>query len=599
MSDLKQVLSSTSAYAKGHYVLCTGDTGLVRLGEFHLGVLPCHLRPVVVVGLGFDTGAQMSCKIPYALSALIVSLVITASASASTTYYIAANGNDSNNGTSKSTPWLHAPGMPNCSGNCASSVVNAGDSVIFRGGDTWHFQNRSSSPYTGGTWNWGFSGSSQSCQLNPSAGAIIKTSCIYIGVDVTWFSGNSFARPVFTQDNPISTSRPGACPFDSTNFNAVNLGSHNYLIFDNFEMSGACWQGSSFTGWVSTAGTQVEASNLYIHGWELGAASGADDTYSGLDGNMPKGNYILCDHNVFDNSDGSLGTTSGSASGFAIRNTCKEIAYSFFNKVTNGCICNPASVHDNTFQFMYEPATAQHGNVIESNTGVAATGAISIYNNVVHDTNEGVTFWPEPVQANLYFFNNVFWNISNAGNCLLLDGQGLSGTPVTVYIANNTFDSPCTVSFFAQHSGQEFNGTGVFENNHVIGYSSSALTAFYSVRGTAALTVKDNGGQVYQSTAAANSQGYTSSNGFQPTSALGATVGAGNNASGWCSIFSRDGALCSGTGEGVTLGIGGVAIFPTTAMNQRASSWDAGAYQFGASSSNKPNPPMGLAAIVQ
>ena len=52
-----------------------------------------------------------------ALLILTVSL-ITASASA-TTYYIAANGSDSNNGTSKTTPWLHAPGMPNCTSNCA------------------------------------------------------------------------------------------------------------------------------------------------------------------------------------------------------------------------------------------------------------------------------------------------------------------------------------------------------------------------------------------------------------------------------------------------------------------------------------------------
>jgi hypothetical protein len=54
------------------------------------------------------------------------------------TFYIAASGSDSNNGTSKSTPWLHAPGMPTCSNNCNSHSPSPGDQIIFRGGDTWH-----------------------------------------------------------------------------------------------------------------------------------------------------------------------------------------------------------------------------------------------------------------------------------------------------------------------------------------------------------------------------------------------------------------------------------------------------------------------------
>ena len=30
---------------------------------------------------------------------------------------------------------------------------------------------------------------------------------IYIGVDITWFSGSSFSRPIFNEDNPITTRR--------------------------------------------------------------------------------------------------------------------------------------------------------------------------------------------------------------------------------------------------------------------------------------------------------------------------------------------------------------------------------------------------------
>src|SRR5579872_7279861 len=64
-------------------------------------------------------------------------------------YFVAANGSDSNNGTSESTPWLHAPGMPNCTGNCqvvANSGLNPGNGVILRGGDTWHFGNSAATP---------------------------------------------------------------------------------------------------------------------------------------------------------------------------------------------------------------------------------------------------------------------------------------------------------------------------------------------------------------------------------------------------------------------------------------------------------------------
>src|SRR5208337_4960412 len=49
------------------------------------------------------------------------SLVTLASLGITNCYYIAANGNDSNSGTSESSPWLHAPGMySTCSGSCAT-----------------------------------------------------------------------------------------------------------------------------------------------------------------------------------------------------------------------------------------------------------------------------------------------------------------------------------------------------------------------------------------------------------------------------------------------------------------------------------------------
>src|ERR1700683_21618 len=47
--------------------------------------------------------------------------VTLASLGVNSCYYIAANGSDSNNGTSETSPWQHAPGMPACSATCASA----------------------------------------------------------------------------------------------------------------------------------------------------------------------------------------------------------------------------------------------------------------------------------------------------------------------------------------------------------------------------------------------------------------------------------------------------------------------------------------------
>src|SRR5690348_932642 len=103
----------------------------------------------------------------WACGAVIVTamaLLIAGRASA-TTYYIAANGSDSNIGTSKTSAWLHAPGMAGCSGTCASTSPKPGDSFILRGGDTWHYSSAAGTP-VGTPWTWSASGSSSGCNLD-------------------------------------------------------------------------------------------------------------------------------------------------------------------------------------------------------------------------------------------------------------------------------------------------------------------------------------------------------------------------------------------------------------------------------------------------
>lgn len=528
----------------------------------------------------------------------LFALVVGVASSSATTYYIAASGSDSNNGTAKSTPWLHAPGMAGCAGTCGSVTPKPGDSFILRGGDTWH---TSTGSPVGMPWNWQWSGSSSGCNVKSGSTA----TCIYVGVDTSWFAGGSWSRPVLSMDNPLSTNRPSSCKFDDGNITGLNLGSQNYVVFDNFEFTGKCWNGDPTANSVTVSGNQVQLTNFYFHGWTYGSGTSSDSSRM-IAGGGAASNYILIDHMVCDGSDSSLGTTPNQASGFCL-GIGSEIAYSVFNHVSNGCICTPSSVHDNLFENMFEPQGSVHGNVIESNGAKSGVGNMYIYNNVTHDIGEGVTFWPEPYPGtSLFVFNNVFYNIGNGGNCFMVDGQGSAGA-IQAHFYNNTFDyqsGGCQINFFASHAGQEFNGSVDFQNNHFINYPSSTLTSIYFKSGSPiSFSVKDNGGQLYQSEAQANSQGYTASNRYAPNSSSDATVGAGQSASGSCSTFSSDGALCKGTSAGVLSGSNHVATYPAISLVARSSSnWDIGAYQFGSggSSANQPpSPPRNLTATVE
>ena len=72
-------------------------------------------------------------KFEFLIIAILLSL-ITCSIGWSATYYVdATNGNDSNNGTSKSTPWKTISKVN-------SSRFNPGDQILFKRGETWREQ---------------------------------------------------------------------------------------------------------------------------------------------------------------------------------------------------------------------------------------------------------------------------------------------------------------------------------------------------------------------------------------------------------------------------------------------------------------------------
>jgi hypothetical protein len=649
------------------------------------------------------------------LMALAIFLGMASKASA-TTYYIAANGSDSNNGTSEASAWQHAPGMPACSNTCAGVTPQPGDIFIFRGGDAWHRSNTSATDnsanvYTGGEWDWTWSGNSLGTNCNyPTT----VSTCITLEGDGVWYNssvcGASYCRPQLEMDNPLwvnaganqDSTRPGfvtACTYNdqpsSSNGTSFGVVTGAGVLLQNFNIWGFCISG--FNSGTSCTGSEIKMSisgnaynffvNNWLHGWsesynpqsDGGAAFDECSMLGGTSSPPAGGTHNVVAFSSFDGSDAgpcqapwegsisvsgsSITVTSGPSlptgyTGFIVMNfgnaagdfgndhykiiitsattataqgvtppqgannaninfctggpirygDCWNYSHNEFRYLAIGGLCySDTVIANNTFENIYESFDpASHSQVYEnpSPPNDCTPSNVYIYNNLIRNTNTGETFELSTCGGySTYFFNNVFWNIGNGGNGIILDGNE-TPTP-TVYITNNTFDqgvaadgTPFKIRFVPSY-GAVLNI--ILENNHLIGGYTCPVSASSNLfSGTTGGTITDNGNEVCQSESAANAQGYTSSNNYQPTSASGATVQAGNNLSSSCSTYSPDSALCSGTSGGYT-NTAGSGTIPTPYITpvSRGTTFDAGAYQYSESTSSLPNPPTGLVVSVQ
>jgi hypothetical protein len=262
---------------------------------------------------------------------VLLGIILIGDSAFAATYYVAGNGSDNNNGTSKTSPWLHAPGMTGCSGSCAAYTPQPGDRFIFRGGDTWHntgslvglpwsitWNGTSGNPiYFGGsdtTWSNG----------NCSNGGIVDTigTAVYLprygestvgtpttpfvwrngdGSASSWVGGNiainGSVYVIASVQSPwqltlttsagtqyaVSYSNNLWCRpvvnmdgrlFSTGNGSMVTSDSTSYIDFDMFEVRGMYWndatQGNSFLQFIAAETNTNEydvITNLYIHGW--------------------------------------------------------------------------------------------------------------------------------------------------------------------------------------------------------------------------------------------------------------------------------------------------------------------------------------------
>lgn len=553
-------------------------------------------------------------------------LVTLSSLGLTSCYFVADNGSDSNNGTTEGTPFLHAPFMPNCSGNCATVTSQSagtwqGEAVIFRGGDVWHFGITSDSagnPASGGTWLWNTGTTPSGSASNP----------IYLGADPTWFSGGSFARPKFDADNGLCGlgNTPGGCTSTTDTFgqpeyyvascahqigstnNFLDISAQRYYIIDNFEMTGLCQSAvgqpaghdsyirdGSICNTACSSGIPLVIENMYIHG-------ASHLQFAGLNGSGACTAGVVCFNitainggvinspgfgdtvifNVVDFSDSDPAGEGLNLGGFF------NVSYNVF-RYTSQLLPGIHTFHDNLYEYFFENG---HSNMIESNDQ-STTNAI--YNNIFRhvetfvSSGGGVLLWAGPASGSTdYIFNNLAYDVGNL-EYINNGGTGLTVIQGNYVYFNNTWQANGSLVIFRDCPAYT-NGTMLDTNDHYITDSASQyLEPTSGCSGTNNITKLTN---LLMSNATATSDGYTSSQTFAYSPATGGspTVGAGTNRnSAYCGALTTAGLTdaaikcLQSTGYACSYaGNGAAPVCPALVATARPSStaWDQGAYEY-------------------
>jgi hypothetical protein len=489
-------------------------------------------------------------KIYAILAILLVSFLLLGTYGQAATYYIAGNGSDSNSGTSKNKPWLHAPGMTGCSGNCANNTPSPGDNFIFKGGDTWYV--------AGGTpvslpWFWQWNGTSGSR--------------IYVGVDATWYTGGSWTRPKMSGGNPINASKTlSSCPHNfggGYGFLRLSSGS-TYTTFDNFEFLGMCWSGSDKPGYIDNIGSYNTVQNMYVHGWShVGAGGGGGAGYVGnSNATLGAGNQWVS--NTCDGSDSDYNSFSCQLW------DCHDVHNGVYRYASQGFVCNNMHrFYNNLIEYIYNsdvPGVHSNGFEFNSEWDTPGWGANLVYNNVVRHITSSVTAWVNPGN-NLpsYYFNNLIYD--TIAEDMSVDTS--AGSNMRGYWINNTFVGGSAINECIGMTGDRTNRAFLY-NNHCITKTGQCTSATFT-----------GSTNLIQTPTQATAQGYTSSNQYAPTVG-GSTINAGSDRSSYCTTAP---ALCYDT----TL-----ANTRTALSRPQGSGWDIGVYEYAASGPTTYNDSLGL-----
>ncbi len=472
---------------------------------------------------------------------LLLMLIAIAGVARAATYYIDyASGSNSNNGLSKSTPWKSHPYMSCGSAPTYSHAV--GDHFIFKGGVTWPAACFPIGISTGGN----------------------SSTQDYYGVDVTWFAGASFARPVFDAAQTVIG-------------HFFYLGSVSYVTIDNFEMKN---QNIGSNGFGSSDAISAQGStgniveNVYIHDFitthQISNSWVPDYASGGILG------YVTLLNSTIDDSGGygfnSSGTQiNGGNLGGACEN-CREVSNSKFVKTSSACfgvtLCHDTEVSGVNQNIWYgtnpvgygcDSLHAQHTQIVEDENGI---GGFTVYNMWIHDNPDpGLTIFVGYKGSQVY--NNVLGN--NGGPVPPIDvvTTGSDSSSSRGYVYNNTSDSTAAgVAAIAvvPYNGSSLAGQVDIQNNITLGGG---------VEVTATGTVNQSNNHAMTSTEA-STYGFTLGNKYKPSSSDPSVSGQGANLTSSCTGSLA--LLCQDTSGAAWFG-GAYITRPTG-----STAWDLGAF---------------------
>jgi hypothetical protein len=484
------------------------------------------------------------------------------SAGVTACYFIANGGSDSAAGT-KAAPWAHLPRMRTWTG---SHTPVAGEGFILSGGDTWTSEDLG--------FQWIVSGTS--------------SNRIYIGVDPSWYSGGSWARPIFTCLNSSGVQHD--CYTDSGQQNMIQLWS-SYVTIDNVEFTHLYIGAYHSVSAVSLTHLGSEVKNSYCHGW------GHDPTLDPA--HTPAPGVVTC-----------FSTYLGSGSDAVIGSSIHDNVVDGSDTVGDDGVGvqNAQYIYNNVIRYVFNGINGQsdyiYNNLVEHVDFWAFDGAhcnefyhkgpinttlktVYIHDNVTRNNSAlgCVVFFVQQTNCptcTAYVYNNDL-PLTTGSNPIFATGQ-LSPFG-TIYFYNNTVAAGSNRSCMGNGLGAPLLGTVVFDNNHCI-------------TETGAITCTDGGHNLKQTSAqaAAHYNSASATYAYSPKDASAQGIAAGANLT---SLVGTDGT----SGSDTTFAVGYDAVNHKVITAQRtavarptSAAWDVGAYQY--SSPSLPQPPTNLAVTV-
>src|SRR6185437_14486209 len=315
------------------------------------------------------------------VSAMVMALVgfVSGPAAAQTgrTFYIDyASGSNSNPGT-KTSPWKTHPYMQarsDCTstGSAPAYTHQAGDHFIFKGGVTW--------PAACFSMTISGSGSSPSTVSSADAAPTIN-GADYYGVDLTWFTGGSFTRPIFDLANTTPTGTNGA----------VITTTGNNITLDDIEIKRNLLNGVGGQCQSATINTDIHTGivldRMYLHDWTIADLSKVQTGHfdGSICGRQATGGWTQQVYNTEMSDAATTATMPFGSCYFAIG----TVAWSNCHDVAEAGLFTHGSFHANQIHDLDGSAAARaRGNVNWHSNGYESDGSPpKFYNNLMYNLN--------------------------------------------------------------------------------------------------------------------------------------------------------------------------------------------------------------------